>query len=81
MARNVRNFWVELNVDGKQRPVASGPRNKDGGFYLDVKVRRDGEPLYVGSLTGSVIPGGKLRLSWVPSEVELPATVLSETKR
>ena len=41
MPRNVRNFWVELNVDGRTE-IAAGPRSKDGGFRLVVRVREDG---------------------------------------
>ena len=41
--RNVRNFWLELSVDGKQSRVDTGPRAKDGGFDLIVYVREDGD--------------------------------------
>lgn len=45
MPRNVRNFWVELSVDGRQSRVGTGPRSKDGGFELTVQVRDDGDIL------------------------------------
>lgn len=63
MPRNVRNFWVELFVDGRPTPVAGGPRNKDGGFSLKVLMRDRGAivtPLYV---RGQVLSSGALRLS------------------
>ncbi len=40
--RNVRNFWIELEVDGKPTKVATGPRSKDGGFSLRVLCRENG---------------------------------------
>ena len=40
MPRNVRNFWLNLSVDGKRTDVASGPVAKDGGFELRIKINR-----------------------------------------
>ena len=42
MPRNVRNFWVELDIDGKTTEIATGPRNKDGGFSMLIKIRENG---------------------------------------
>lgn len=41
MPRNVRNFWIELDVDGKKTPIATGPVKKDGVFYLTVSMRNE----------------------------------------
>lgn len=41
--RNVRNFWIELEVDGRANVVAAGPAGKDGGFKLRIRVRDAGE--------------------------------------
>jgi hypothetical protein len=43
MPRNVRNFWIELEVDGKRTRVATGPVRKDGGFTMRVLMREDGD--------------------------------------
>jgi len=43
MPRNVRNFWLELEVDGKKEKVATGPRSADGGFYLTILIRETGD--------------------------------------
>lgn len=43
MPRNVRNFWIELEVDGKKERVATGPRNREGGFQCCIKMRSDGQ--------------------------------------
>lgn len=42
MPRNVRNFWIELEVDGKQTKIATGPRSVEGGFSLRVRMRQHG---------------------------------------
>jgi len=55
MPRNVRNFWLTLDVDGKKTNVATGPRSRDGGFYLTILVREDG-----GICDNAVIVEGKV---------------------
>lgn len=42
MPKNVRNFWIELDVDGKASRVATGPKARNGGFTLTVKMRQNG---------------------------------------
>lgn len=42
MPRNVRNFWIELTVDGSATRVETGPRSKDGGFELTILMRDRG---------------------------------------
>lgn len=42
MPRNVRNFWLELEVDGRKSRIKTGPRRADGGFALRILVREDG---------------------------------------
>ena len=39
MPRNVRNFWITVEVDGRQHNVETGPRAKDGGFIVRVYQR------------------------------------------
>lgn len=43
MPVNVRNFWVDLSVDGRQNDVGTGPRSKDGGMLARFFIRDDGE--------------------------------------
>ena len=62
MPRNVRNFWVELDVDGRKSKVAAGPVSKDGGFNLTVKMRDGGEIIKPLAVRGWVRVGGKLAL-------------------
>ena len=43
MPRNVRNFWLNAEVDGRATDIATGPRRKDGGMYLNLYVRNEGD--------------------------------------
>lgn len=42
--RNVRNFWINLDVDGRQ-PIATGPSEASGGASAVIKVRLAGDPI------------------------------------
>lgn len=57
MPRNVRNFWLELSVDGKRTDVATGPVSKDGGFQLTIKQRDDGGIVRAMTVTGRAREG------------------------
>jgi hypothetical protein len=37
-----RNFWIEAEIDGRETPLAGGPRSKDGGMDVLLTVREDG---------------------------------------
>ncbi len=37
-----RNFWISAAVDGRETPLAGGPRSKDGGMDVLLTVREDG---------------------------------------
>lgn len=40
--RRVRNFWIEIEVDGKKTKVACGPACADGGFKMRILQRSSG---------------------------------------
>lgn len=42
MPRNTRNFWLNINVDGRKAKVGTGPRSRSGGFRCQVLQRADG---------------------------------------
>ena len=65
MRRNVRNFRIEAEVDGRKTLIAFGPRGKDGGFYLTVYMRNKEEAEAVLELEGR-IEGKNLEL-WIDS--------------
>lgn len=71
MPRNVRNFWLELEVDGKRTPVATGPVAEDGGFLLVLKIRNAGQVVYAGQLEGSADADGNLQVEWVRGSGEV----------
>jgi len=57
MPRNVRNFWIEAEVDGRKTPVKFGPRGEDGGFSLTIYIRNRGEIERVAEITGTLVEG------------------------
>ena len=63
MPRNVRNFWIELDVDGKKTRIATGPASKDGGFDLTVKMRNEGGIVKALQVNGYACDNGVLVLS------------------
>jgi hypothetical protein len=54
--RNVRNFWVEAEVDGRKERISFGPKAKDGGFGLRIFMREKGGSTRALTITGSVHP-------------------------
>ena len=42
MTRNVRNFWVCADIDGRESLLESGPRPKNGGMTVSISQRNDG---------------------------------------
>lgn len=57
--RNVRNFWIELDVDGRKERIATGPRSADGGFMLTIKMREKGTVKEALVIEGVVRADGK----------------------
>jgi len=50
MPRNVRNFWIDADIDGRRSSLTGGPVAKDGGFTMRIRQRDDGtvsEPVRV----------------------------------
>lgn len=42
MPRNVRNFWLEADVDGRSTRLEGGPVSKAGGFVQNLFMRGKG---------------------------------------
>lgn len=38
----VRNFWIEVDIDGRKTPLCGGPRRKDGGMDVSLYQRDEG---------------------------------------
>lgn len=58
MPTHVRNFWLELSVDGRKSRIETGPVRKDGGFELTVKMRQKGGIINAAVLRGYVENAG-----------------------
>lgn len=57
MPRNVRNWWIEARCDGRQEPVAFGPKSAGGGFSMTVYQRNMGEVEKALELWGHYVNG------------------------
>lgn len=79
MPRNVRNFWIELDVDGKKERIATGPRNAAGGFDLTVKMRDEGGIVTALDILGRAHSDGSLLLNARSNRAQSEVTV--KTKR
>jgi len=62
MPRNVRNFWIDLDVDGQEKPIGTGPKNKEGGFSAQIFIRSGGAVEKILSINGRSY-GNELSLS------------------
>lgn len=38
-----RNFWIEIEVDGRTTKVETGPQSADGGMRITLKQRNKGK--------------------------------------
>ena len=65
MPRNVRNFWLECEIDGRASNLSGGPVQRDGGFFLTIYMRDRGTVSEVGWIKGSYNRNQKsLLLTW-----------------
>jgi hypothetical protein len=84
MPRNVRNFWLELNVDGSKSRVETGPRSANGGFSLTIYQRDSGSIVKALDVWGHIDDSGKIRLQVTgrPGTMgELDREIIIETQR
>lgn len=72
MPRNVRNFWIEAEVDGRRTTIAAGPVSKTGGITIRLKMRHNGEIFHAMVVSGMAHPSGKLTLTAAPNRYDLP---------
>lgn len=62
MPRSVRNFWIDTSVDGRQTDIATGPRNKSGGFSINISQRDNGQVTTPLTIEGTARSDGKILL-------------------
>ncbi len=66
MPRNVRNFWIEANADGRATTATLGPASKEGGFDLTIWQRdasRINKVRCAVQIIGRAGPDGKIKLT------------------
>ena len=64
--RNVRNFWIEIEVDGHTSKVAVGPAAADGGFNMTIRQRSNNMVTTTAMLHGRAMQNGQLILEIAP---------------
>jgi hypothetical protein len=62
MPRNVRNFWIEANIDGRATAFVGGPQSKDGGFDMRILQRDNGDIITALHVRGFVDSDGNLQV-------------------
>ncbi len=62
MPRNVRNFWLDGDIDGRKSGISGGPQAKDGGFSLTIKQRDNGQVTTGLRIDGYAFLDGTLQL-------------------
>jgi hypothetical protein len=68
--RTVRNFWLDINVDGKKAGIGTGPRSRDGGFRCRVLMRSNGRILDEELMIDGIVVNGLLKLRvWNGGEI------------
>jgi hypothetical protein len=72
--KNTRNFWIELDVDGRQTRVETGPAARNGEFRGTIYIRDEGEVLRAVDLQGHVLADGQLSLVVTPVAPEAKVT-------
>lgn len=51
--RMVRNFWIEIDIDGRKTKIAAGPRDPRGGFTMRIFQRDHGKVRTAYTLDGT----------------------------
>lgn len=73
----VRNWWIEVEIDGRKHKLVGGPQAKGGGFSLTVRQRDRGESRIVLTLSGYGVFRDTLKLvQTYPGE-----TLIAQTDR
>jgi len=54
MPANVRNYWVQCDIDGRKTRLESGPQSANGGFTESIAMRDHDRVSWVLELDGLV---------------------------
>lgn len=82
MPRNVRNWWIEVTIDGRTSRIAAGPQSKDGGFSMRILQRSKGDIVESLSVWGIAQRDRPNVLTLCAESPKLPNSMLTvETER
>ena len=83
--KNVRNFWVEVEIDGQKTKLVGGPKGKEGGLKITLYQRDNGmvtQPVELGCVTFVDPDTGEITLgSYVWDAMEQTHKFAHYTKR
>lgn len=78
MPRNVRNFWIDADIDGRKETLSGGPNNKTGGMRAKIYMRDKGKVSHALTINASEI-GGHLTLEvWGPNQDKVVFKLVTE---
>lgn len=58
---SMRNFWIEMKIDGRKTTVKTGPKGKKGGFIVEFFVKQEGKSYLLYTVKGFVQKDDTLR--------------------
>jgi len=80
--KEIRSFWIEANIDGRQSPLRGGPTGKVGGFCMAIYQRDKGRVTTAARISGFAEEDGTLHLTIrVKDGDSLPIIATVETGR
>ena len=62
MPRQVRNFWIEAEIDGQKTTLSGGPKSRTGGIEVFIKMRDKGRVDTPITIRGFAHEDGRLAL-------------------
>jgi hypothetical protein len=60
--KKIRNFWLNIDIDGQMKQVSCGPSKPDGGLRGTIKMRLEGRPTDVLRIRARALLDGQLVL-------------------
>lgn len=75
----LRNFYVEVEIDGRKTDLAGGPQAKDGGMYITLYQRDNGSKLKAVTINCWADENGKLH-TIVDNKVDKSASAVNTVR-
>ena len=77
----IRNFSIDVNIDGRKTPLTGGPRTKDGGFVLNIHMRDENTSIPAIRIYGGCYDGKLTLLIEDTSDKNVKTVFIKETVR